>query len=563
MPKSDAAAACKSHSRNTRGSFLRRAAIWVGLALAGLTLPAWRADAAPASQPAVGEAARAAALIDQLNDPDAEARHAAGLQLNSLGGEALPVVEAALKGEELTPEERVRLNAAAKILRPRAVREARMRERQKWETAAFINGYDTGGKADTKYNALAHNAIALYLQLGPDPVHGPTEPREKALAALIATLKAGCEDPIIQSMYCIVDGHYPGANSGLGVGIGHSANLCLAGHCSAAVKVRLWSGYLRMAGHARQDEWARTGKVLAELAREPGVPPAEIDVVADEYLNVAFVERSSLEARDEYLDAYAAAAPNSVNVLVQRGRSAMNVANWLSRDFELGDNRPERKQEFKECMAAAPKCLEEAWKKDPSDFRAAVWMLKLICNLGEEAGGRDAMELWFRRATEANPDNYLPYQDKLRYLRLNSRDTYDTEAVALGRECLRTENWRAGIPSLLVEVHDTLAEASGDSGEYYSRPQVWADLSAVYEGGLLNFPAAVRMRCQYAKVAAKCGHWDVADRQFKKIGDAPDLAVFGSRTSFEYLRKKAARMASEKPQPSPEAQPQPDPAAVK
>ncbi|MDB5910853.1 MAG: hypothetical protein JWP34_4967, partial [Massilia sp.] len=195
MSKSNAAAACESHNRSSRGSVLRRAVICAGLALGGAAFPARRADAVPASQPAVAEAARATALIDQLNDPHPETRHAAGLQLNSLGGEALPVVEAALKGDVLSPEERVRLNAAAKLLRPRAVREARMRERQKWETAAFLNGYDTGGNTDPKYNAIAHSAIELYLQLGPDPAHGPAEPREKALAALIATLKAGCEDP--------------------------------------------------------------------------------------------------------------------------------------------------------------------------------------------------------------------------------------------------------------------------------------------------------------------------------------------------------------------------------
>jgi hypothetical protein len=71
---------------------------------------------------------------------------------------------------------------------------------------------------------------------------------------------------------------------------------------------------------------------------------------------------------------------------------------------------------------------------------------------------------------------------------------------------------------------------------------VWQEVSEVYEGGLLNFPEDVKRRSEYAKLAAQCGRWDVAREQFRRLGDGPDLSVFISKASYEYLRRKAERL---------------------
>jgi hypothetical protein len=49
------------------------------------------------------------------------------------------------------------------------------------------------------------------------------------------------------------------------------------------------------------------------------------------------------------------------------------------------------------------------------------------------------------------------------------------------------------------------------------------------------------VRSKYARYANRCRQWAEADRQFKILGDDPALRVFGSMTSYDYQRKKAAR----------------------
>ena len=62
---------------------------------------------------------RAQLLIDHLGDPDAAVRHSAQLQLNSLSGDALDIVEKAAARDDLDPETQIRLKNSLAILRPR------------------------------------------------------------------------------------------------------------------------------------------------------------------------------------------------------------------------------------------------------------------------------------------------------------------------------------------------------------------------------------------------------------------------------------------------------------
>ena len=121
--------------------------------------------------------------------------------------------------------------------------------------------------------------------------------------------------------------------------------------------------------------------------------------------------------------------------------------------------------------------------------------------------------------------------------------------MQFGRECLRSENWRGGTPLIAVMVHEHAADHSADRQAYLSRPDVWEDIHFAYDGYLINFPLGPDQRCEYAKLAGVCGHWDEADRQFQQIGDHPVMDIFGSESSYKYLRTKARRLASAATQP--------------
>jgi hypothetical protein len=194
-------------------------------------------------------------------------------------------------------------------------------------------------------------------------------------------------------------------------------------------------------------------------------------------------------------------------------------------------------------MQEAEQSLEQAWKLDPSDHRAANFMLAVKYNNWSD-DENDGMELWFGRAMDANPDNYDACQRKLNYL--NSRGEPE-RMLEFGRWCLGTQNWRANIPFILARAHELVASGAKDRKDYYAQPRVWEDMRGVFEGCVLNFPEAALQRSQYAKIAAQCSRWDVAHQQFQILGEKAVAEVFGGKATLDYYKRKAARLAGSMP----------------
>ena len=130
------------------------------------------------------------------------------MQLNSLGAEALPVVEkAAAATASLSPERKRRLNQALLLLRPRA-REIRLRSaRREWLRKIFIDAYTTGGHTDPKWDTQARAAIDAYLTSSLNST-GNVQPLVAAtFDACKAATDLGCDDPLIYTLYRL---HAPG-----------------------------------------------------------------------------------------------------------------------------------------------------------------------------------------------------------------------------------------------------------------------------------------------------------------------------------------------------------------
>jgi len=100
--------------------------------------------------------------VKDLADPDPQTRRLATLQLNSLGADAMGVIEEAAKTDP-TPERQRRLQQALKLLRPRAIVERRDAEIRNWESKNFHDAYDHADHKGAAWDALAHRAIDLYL----------------------------------------------------------------------------------------------------------------------------------------------------------------------------------------------------------------------------------------------------------------------------------------------------------------------------------------------------------------------------------------------------------------
>jgi tetratricopeptide (TPR) repeat protein len=487
------------------------------------------------ANPSTTQVAAARKIIDQLDDADGRVREAASLKLNSLDGSCLEVVEAAAKDPAISPEQQVRLQKALFYLRPRAKNQKIQLQTSRWIDEAMHKAYATHERQNAPWNEDAHHAIDLMIQLGVQPLRGPAAVRTQAIDLLTDVLTAGCDDPFIRCLYGMCRGPSDHGNEfrpGRSLGEDTHAVMADTNNYPPYIKLFVNIGYLFTLD---QNYLRQPGDMLPfrDLARQADLPPGMLVFMAKRYgealLHVADIQGTDMFCQD--FQKYA--SPQEYRVV--RGTIKNNLGN--ARRGHVGNAADE---DFAEALQLA----EEALKADPSNLQAARLMMTVKGNLN---AGSEEIETWFQRAAECDPDAIDLYIRKLNLFWEQHEGPNASEAaeqmIDFGRQCLATQNWRGGIPTILVEAHRRLADDSLDRRKYLAQPEVWRDISAVYEGALLNFPDDTRRRSEYAKLAAQCGKWDIAQRQFERLGEHADLNVFVSRPSYEYLRRKAKRLA--------------------
>jgi len=279
--------------------------------------------------------------------------------------------------------------------------------------------------------------------------------------------------------------------------------------------------------------------MLAGLAKTPGITEQELYITVRRGFQALGAVPEIGGVSRQYLDEYEKLAPGKTGPLVLD-------AGLLLREAQLNVNVGSSWEDQSPRLRDAMKYLDRAEKIDPTDPRPRDNVV--VIQFYMPGGTPEQFEQAFRRAVELDPDNLNMYDWKMRYL---SPDWHGDEQKLLefGHQCLATENWRGNVPFKLIEIHEILASHTTDTAEYFARPEVWQDVADVYEGHLANFPTDVKRRCEYAKYATKCGKWVIAHRQFDVIGDGFDQSVFASKASYDYLRKKAARLAASGTQP--------------
>jgi len=94
--------------------------------------------------------------------------------------------------------------------------------------------------------------------------------------------------------------------------------------------------------------------------------------------------------------------------------------------------------------------------------------------------------------------------------------------MALGQECVKTDNWAAKLPMILPTG---IAEAPSQDQSLYARDDVWNPLETVYREYLVRYPNSFFYRTNFAKHAYDGGHMDVAREQFKILANDWDRSV--------------------------------------
>jgi hypothetical protein len=494
-----------------------------------------------------------AAVIVALDSPDPEARRVAGLRLNSFGGAALPLVERALADPDVSPESSIRLRRALPPLRARARRERREQAREAYVAAQWEAAYRQAGSTDPAVDADALHALRLWWT-----AHRPPDPaqRRATLEAFGRAAEKGCRNELFWIGFrnvAGVDQHLvptvPGAPYG---------NLMryVGGDGPPLVRLTICTRRLMLDQYENERIATAAADAVTALAKDPAAPVGLVDDLAMAHYawyGGANDPRFSKPPQG-FLKAYAAGAQGRPGYHLFSGNRLIDSA-WEARGGGWANTvTPEGWRLFGERLEAARRELEEAWRLDPDDPRPGARLIVVHMGLST---GRNAMETWFRRAVAADPDDWTAYNNKLYYLEPKWHGSHD-EMIAFGRECLDTQNWRAGIPFMLVDAHETVARQDGgpgvDAKAYYADPAVWRDVRAVFDGHLVNAPDDVRRRSQFARYATLAERWPEADAQFRILGDNADYAPFGGKGTYDYLRRKAARLAK-----APPAEPTPAP----
>jgi hypothetical protein len=152
---------------------------------------------------------------------------------------------------------------------------------------------------------------------------------------------------------------------------------------------------------------------------------------------------------------------------------------------------------------------------------AVVTNVMMTVVLGQQLP-RDQMELWFQRGIKADPDNFSLYMKKRWYLLPRWYGSND-EVWNFGLECSTSTNWSAKIPIMLAE---SITDAGDRDSAVYARPEVWTPLEKVYRAYLDHYPKSVHYRSLFDKSSVAGEHWDVANEEFKILGDDWDRDVF-------------------------------------
>ncbi|WP_149110742.1 hypothetical protein [Limnoglobus roseus] len=220
------------------------------------------------------------------------------------------------------------------------------------------------------------------------------------------------------------------------------------------------------------------------------------------------------------------------------------LAAWDARGNGAGNTvDAEAFEIFKDRLATAQQKLEAAWQADSTLAAPATHMLDVAKGLGFE---REAMETWFRRAMEADPDNLTACEAKKDWLQLKWRGK-PKDALAFTYQCLRTNNYYAHLPFLAetpqlavlpVEKQELIEEYTGRAG-------TWTPVQVIYEAHLARYPDDVWAHTRYAQRSGLWGKWDVADAQFKALGGKPWPGIF-AKDEFTRLAQKAKDEATKK-----------------
>lgn len=414
---------------------------------------------------------------------------------------------------------------------------------QQWFKQAMVDAYDRHGKKGPQWDGEAREVLRQTADSWTDNSRRIPPDLNQFAETYRKAEQAGCADPLVKFAGGRVYGDsfpHDVVAQQLDKSQYHAVWRCMAWLRAARYhQVRMANDPEQAFKQSASDIEAAL-KLLPEIAKDKTVPSG-VWLALAEQMEANVKTKINGQAPLQWIyNELNKVLPDSSVALTYKGKYHVEWA-WEARGNGWANTvTPDGWRLMRERLDMAAASLEKAWEMDNSNAEAATSMLTVELGQGQ---GRGRMEQWFKRAMEADPNNYAACSHKLYYLEPKWHGSPE-EMLAFGRECLRGGNWTGRLPFILVDAHTQLARYVKDNPDsYYQQPGVWTDLRSVYDPFLKQNPQAIRERSQYALYACRAEQWEEADRQFQALGDRVDPSVFPDRNQFGRLRAEASAKA--------------------
>lgn len=492
----------------------------------------------------------------KLADPSEMTREVAIIKLTRLPIDAFPAMEAAVSLPDLQEAARDKLKEIVeheRSWRPALLRKQKIAEQEtQWTSKVFLDAYETSTHRNLKWDADAIDGIKKYFGIAKGGL--------SSRAALEKAIEAGCDEPgvLLLEAQLLFDS---GADCATAVQLFqkvHDVYVNQPPHpYQREFELLLYFAALNQFAindaHARNithydPRYSTTLKQL--LMEEESVFPAMAKRRPPSHLlchmAVNIIDDFNLYHFD-LMEVYMrlapsldAVLPNDPGPLFVKGTVCVDWA-WQARGSGVAATVTDKGWKLMaERLTEAQAALQKAYELDPKDSRAPTEMLNVLLGNNEP---REEMEKWFKRAMDADPENFPACRNKAYYLTPKWNGS-EEEELAFANECYNSDNWGGSLPFVLEEVHRGLADDSGAPETYYARPEVWKDIQRVYEPFLQAEPDNKRSRSAYCYYACRSGHWALANKQFEILGAEVPLMYFTSAEQIKTFRAKAAAEAS-------------------
>ena len=432
-----------------------------------------------------------------------------------------------------------------------AERAAADRSRLKWSLSTTVEVYKKAGHTNPEWDEPAEAALTEFARVG------ALASDEDALSVLsnncTIAISAGCDDPMIQYLHL----RFPTDDISKAKLTEAYGRLAPEMEGSAYPKIRKFYVWLRTHRVVTQaygygtnvpqqflqlGAWSRAESDLMDALSDRTMPPEAAYDACHELLEIW---DSSAEHYASLYHACEKKLPwswkNEPMILLLKGEANIHFA-WDARGNGTSDTVSKKSWKiFEDDLEVAEKSLTRAWEINPTKPRIAHEMMRVELGQGQ---GRERMEMWFKRAMQANSNYYDACAMKLIYLEPKWYGS-PKDALEFGRECASNPNWGGHIPLILMDAHMALRSTLTDDAEkanYWKRPEVWEDLKLAFDRFFELNPEETSWYHNYAWYAWQAGQWAEFNATIPKLGYV-NYNYFGGREKFDAMVAEARQRA--------------------